>query len=221
VEEVPDADLRRDAAGVSLPPSPISGGSYRGPSPKPDDELRLPGVPTELGQPAQQASFHSLSQYPSDFQPTPNLPSAPASWTQSRPSPETSPPPTAWSQPPVDPPSASAWPHHQPSPSSNVPPTFSTNLPSTAAVASPPVSPPVDSYYTNMAPTASAPGPARPTITPAGSYAPIAAGGPTVDEAAMVGAQKHAKWAISALNFEDVPTAVRELRRALELLGAT
>jgi len=41
-----------------------------------------------------------------------------------------------------------------------------------------------------------------------------------VDEAAMVGAQKHAKWAISALNFEDVPTAVRELRKALELLGA-
>jgi vacuolar protein sorting-associated protein VTA1 len=36
----------------------------------------------------------------------------------------------------------------------------------------------------------------------------------------MAGAQKHAKWAISALNFEDVPTAVRELRRALELLGA-
>ena len=36
----------------------------------------------------------------------------------------------------------------------------------------------------------------------------------------MVGAQKHAKWAISALNFEDVPTAVRELRKALELLGA-
>ncbi|KAJ4156346.1 hypothetical protein NW754_007972 [Fusarium falciforme] len=33
-------------------------------------------------------------------------------------------------------------------------------------------------------------------------------------------AQKHAKWAISALNFEDVPTAVKELRNALALLGA-
>ncbi|KHN95567.1 uncharacterized protein MAM_06624 [Metarhizium album ARSEF 1941] len=33
-------------------------------------------------------------------------------------------------------------------------------------------------------------------------------------------AQKHARWAISALNFEDVPTAVQELRNALALLGA-
>ncbi|KJZ75464.1 hypothetical protein HIM_05160 [Hirsutella minnesotensis 3608] len=33
-------------------------------------------------------------------------------------------------------------------------------------------------------------------------------------------AQKHAKWAISALNFEDVPTAIKELRSALATLGA-
>ncbi|KAG6035770.1 hypothetical protein E4U41_005940 [Claviceps citrina] len=32
-------------------------------------------------------------------------------------------------------------------------------------------------------------------------------------------AQKHAKWAISALNFEDIPTAVQELRNALAVLG--
>lgn len=42
----------------------------------------------------------------------------------------------------------------------------------------------------------------------------------TADDAAMSQAQKHAKWAISALNFEDVPTAIRELRRALDTLGA-
>jgi vacuolar protein sorting-associated protein VTA1 len=40
------------------------------------------------------------------------------------------------------------------------------------------------------------------------------------DDEAMLQAQKHAKWAISALNFEDVPTAVKELRHALEALGA-
>ncbi|PHH75708.1 hypothetical protein CDD80_2165 [Ophiocordyceps camponoti-rufipedis] len=34
-------------------------------------------------------------------------------------------------------------------------------------------------------------------------------------------AQRHAKWAISALNFDDVPTAVKELRNALHKLGAT
>ncbi|KAG7292807.1 hypothetical protein NEMBOFW57_002851 [Staphylotrichum longicolle] len=59
------------------------------------------------------------------------------------------------------------------------------------------------------------------TSSPRAGYAPVQSGGFTADEAAMAGAQKHAKWAISALNFEDVPTAVRELRRALELLGAT
>ena len=31
-------------------------------------------------------------------------------------------------------------------------------------------------------------------------------------------AQKHAKFAVSALGFEDVPTAVDNLRRALALL---
>jgi vacuolar protein sorting-associated protein VTA1 len=33
-------------------------------------------------------------------------------------------------------------------------------------------------------------------------------------------ATKHAKWAISALNFEDSSTAVKELRAALQALGA-
>ncbi|KAH7025394.1 Vta1 like-domain-containing protein [Macrophomina phaseolina] len=40
------------------------------------------------------------------------------------------------------------------------------------------------------------------------------------DDESVMQAQKHAKWAISALNFEDVPTAVKELRIALEALGA-
>ncbi len=40
------------------------------------------------------------------------------------------------------------------------------------------------------------------------------------DEEAVLKAQKHARWAISALNFEDVNTAVKELRGALEALGA-
>lgn len=40
------------------------------------------------------------------------------------------------------------------------------------------------------------------------------------DDEAMTKAQKHARWAISALNFEDVKTAVKELRNALDSLGA-
>ncbi|MCJ1380305.1 hypothetical protein MMC17_003408 [Xylographa soralifera] len=42
----------------------------------------------------------------------------------------------------------------------------------------------------------------------------------STDEEAIMKAQKHARWAISALNFEDVNTAVKELRGALESLGA-
>lgn len=40
------------------------------------------------------------------------------------------------------------------------------------------------------------------------------------DEDSIMQAQKHAKWAISALNFEDSATAVKELRIALQALGA-
>ncbi|KAI1431786.1 Vta1 like-domain-containing protein [Xylaria sp. CBS 124048] len=46
------------------------------------------------------------------------------------------------------------------------------------------------------------------------------AGSYNYDDMAIAQAQKHAKWAISALNFEDVPTAVRELQAALVALGA-
>ena len=47
-----------------------------------------------------------------------------------------------------------------------------------------------------------------------------ASGDFVVDEESIVKAQKHARWAISALNFEDTKTAVKELRVALEALGA-
>ncbi|KAL6715809.1 hypothetical protein ACLMJK_006770 [Lecanora helva] len=44
--------------------------------------------------------------------------------------------------------------------------------------------------------------------------------GYAADEESILKAQKHARWAISALNFEDVNTAVKELRGALESLNA-
>lgn len=58
--------------------------------------------------------------------------------------------------------------------------------------------------------------PAAPTPPPA-----PAPGAYNTDDEAVLAAQKHAKWAISALNFEDVPTAVKELRGALRMLGAS
>ena len=44
--------------------------------------------------------------------------------------------------------------------------------------------------------------------------------GQVVDEDSISQAQKHARWAVSALNFDDVNTAIKELNNALGLLGA-
>ena len=94
-----------------------------------------------------------------------------------------------------------------------------------------------------------APAPSAPTLPPTQPYQPahtrptpntvhhplpssaanIATPAPTVassqvyeaNEEAIHKAQKHARWAISALNFEDVKTAVKELKGALESLGAS
>ena len=61
-----------------------------------------------------------------------------------------------------------------------------------------------------------------PSVAPPAQPPPIAQepGQYITDDAAVAEASKHAKWAISALNFEDVPTAVKELRIALRNLGA-
>lgn len=84
----------------------------------------------------------------------------------------------------------------------------------------PPFVPPPASAFappTPPAPPAAAPiSRAPPVPLPAGPPP----GGYRDDDESVAAAQKHARWAISALNFEDVPTAVRELRGALEKLGA-
>ncbi|CCC07932.1 hypothetical protein SMACR_01495 [Sordaria macrospora] len=225
VEEVQDRDLQRaDAAGVSLPVSPASAG----PSPISEAELKLPGVPSGLSDPApstvsldSDTPVSAPTHNPANYTPEPDLPSAPSALS-SYPDPDISMPdagaagwtPDADRQPPAPP---------------VVPPTFAPNAPSTAAVASPPVNQPTDFYFQNQAPSTPQ-APAVPSLqhvpaplaVPASTYpSSQVTGGFVTDEAAMASAQKHAKWAISALNFEDVPTAVKELRKALELLGAT
>jgi len=222
VEDVPDAEIKRDAAGVSLPHSPASMTS--------GGDLKLPGVPTELGPPASQPGYFDSETIPSpvspplpDLQASPDLPPAPSGWNQPGNGPDIPSAPTGW--PTHPPPSGPDWgsaqsPYHQSVAPPPVPPTFATSPHTTAPVAPPPVSPPISSYYTNIVPTAHGSRPAVPPVATPTRYAPVAAPA-SVDEASIVNAQKHAKWAISALNFEDVNTAVRELRKALEMLGAT
>ncbi|KAL2849171.1 Vta1 like-domain-containing protein [Aspergillus pseudoustus] len=63
---------------------------------------------------------------------------------------------------------------------------------------------------------------------PATPSAPVAAAPPpsaqtnpqNIDDQAISQAQKHARWAVSALSFDDVDTAIKELRNSLKLLGA-
>lgn len=74
---------------------------------------------------------------------------------------------------------------------------------------------PVVPQVSNILPAQPNPAPIReeaPAAVPVGQY--------KTDDASMRDATKHAKWAVSALNFEDVETAVKELHIALKSLGA-
>ncbi|KKY24999.1 hypothetical protein UCRPC4_g02170 [Phaeomoniella chlamydospora] len=99
------------------------------------------------------------------------------------------------------------------------PPPLAPSLPSQTSVAPSQQTmsiPPPQSFY-NTQPAV----PQPPVVVSQPQRVPAASNVPEVlDEEAMLTAQKHARWAISALNFEDVGTAIKELRGALEALGA-
>lgn len=153
-------------------------------------------------------------------------PQAPAEQHQSEPfvpSPMSTSPP-----PPAEPLFPSQPPHFTPQPTPAITPQLPPQFTSFAPPPQPPqpVNPSVPPAWT--APTAPvppavaspihAPAPIAPPPIPklGGSGSPRAA----VDQKSMAQAQKHAKFAISALNFDDVPTAVKELQNALATLGA-
>jgi vacuolar protein sorting-associated protein VTA1 len=132
--------------------------------------------------------------------------------------------------------SASPPPPHQPSPPS---PTLSTtssrraphnfkSLPgpdfAQASIPSVPQNPPSQHrpYYPQhqyLQPS-SMPQPSQPPIDDYSRKPSLYSNKPIPDDEDMAKAQKHAKWAISALNFEDHETAIRELKNALESLHA-
>lgn len=115
----------------------------------------------------------------------------------SQPAPQVAPAPDfAKPQPPVVPPPAS-----KPQ-ARNVPATKPLWSSSVASSRSATPQPPAQTASTFQAP------PSAPTASTA-----------QVDDMAIADAQKHARWAISALNFEDVPTAIKELQVALRALG--
>lgn len=124
--------------------------------------------------------------------------------------------------------------HHRPNPSNEFQsfPPPSTMPPTNPAPAPAPHN--VDSFYN--APSAGGPshfvppsGPGRevpyqpqPVATPPlaapATYNQAPSHG--IDDQAISQAQKHARWAVSALTFDDVNTAIKELRNSLKHLGA-
>lgn len=107
-------------------------------------------------------------------------------------------------------------------------PDSATPIPTSSAFASIPTG---SSHLSSILASPPSQSSSQPTILPSSSRSPAALGrvppshakSPisfVPDEEAIAKAQKHARWAISALNFEDISTAVSELRGALRTLGA-
>lgn len=74
--------------------------------------------------------------------------------------------------------------------------------------------PPPQPYTPPVAPVAARPPPPAPQL-----YEPQAPPATGLDPMRISEIQKHARWAISALNYEDVDTAKKELQLALSMLG--
>lgn len=127
-------------------------------------------------------------------------------------------PPPEVDEPNIPPPSSAPVPSYRPTPSSASAPAFHQQPPSALRQA------PTSTVQPLPAPSAGvrqAPPPRH--MAPAPLAPRPISGQPDylTDEESILKAQKHARWAISALNFEDTNTAVKELRGALEALGAS
>jgi vacuolar protein sorting-associated protein VTA1 len=85
------------------------------------------------------------------------------------------------------------------------------------------------SFYDTPAASAPIPPPTAPTFVPTPAANVPVAPAPYVppqpshglDDNTVQMAQKHARWAVSALTFDDVDTAIKELRSSLKCLGAS
>lgn len=205
VEDVSDAGEEPKRPTVSTEQPPLPSPSHDGYFPSPTD-----GVPPEPFAP----SPLSHSPVTGPGAPPPPLSLSPEPGSQNPP-----PPPSDPSQQPF-----TAFPVVQsPAADPSAPPSWTTTptVPHPASSNPPPVMPAPSAPQVFTPPT---PAPAPVTVpisTPAAAPAfPTGNEGTSASMKDMAQAQKHAKWAISALNFEDVPTAIKELRNALAALGA-
>jgi vacuolar protein sorting-associated protein VTA1 len=191
------------------------GGGYFPEVPTFTSESRDSTLPTapphdiiDLGLPDQPSAPPGSRPAPGDFEsfPPPTIPDEP----------HLPPPPQDFyhqAPPPIHPPPPQHPTYHSP-PTSHPPPTQQhlyqapPTYPQQPTFQPPPqpYQPPQQKYI---------PPPAPVQAPPASRNTPL-----NTDDMAIAKAQKHARWAISALNFEDAETAVKELRAALQTLGA-
>ncbi|KAI0203568.1 Vta1 like-domain-containing protein [Astrocystis sublimbata] len=234
VEDVPDDGTapRGPASGYSLhAPAPVSApNSPLPPTASMPDQvspMAPPDVPTQEPGSYFPSSSSATAQSPLDLPSTTSMPPPGSAGRSVLGSPPIIPSPS--SHDPSAPPSV---PHAAPSGPSS-PQDFYHPPPQHQAAPQPPYIPPPQHHTPSQAPLPppqnyrapytqpivpkAAPVPAPPPAQPTTSNS---TGGYNSDEMAIVQAQKHAKWAISALNFEDVDTAVKELQEALVTLGA-
>ncbi|KAH0494520.1 hypothetical protein TgHK011_001137 [Trichoderma gracile] len=183
-------------------------------SPPPPRAASVEEVP-DGGEPSSRQEAASEGYFPPPPPPPPQL--AEPDTEPFVPSPMSTSPPPVDSQPPPPPQLPSQFTSFAPPPpppepvNPSIPPSWTApTVTVPPAVASPtPLSAPV---------SAPVPAPAAPPATSLGGGGAVH---PSVaDQKSIAQAQKHAKWAISALNFDDIPTAVQELRNALATLGA-
>ncbi|OAL27651.1 hypothetical protein AYO20_09724 [Fonsecaea nubica] len=219
-----------DTADISPlePPSerkPSIGGNYFPVVPSEPAEPALPSPPTTVGDAALDlpAAPSGLGKVNTDIPPAPSEPSLTSARSELGAALNL---PTRHQSPPLPP-------HRHGTPllpapidsSHQIPPNFQPQVPPPQLPVNPPQIrqargpvPPIPHQQQTPASIA-APSPIHPTRIAAVSSPQPQPVSVEVDEEAILKAQKHARWAISALNFEDVPTAIQELRGALASLG--
>ncbi|KAJ5787974.1 hypothetical protein N7457_002964 [Penicillium paradoxum] len=202
IEEIPDESDRfgRDLARKSiLDESLHPSRTTSAPRPPVASEPEIPSVPRNApGSPPQWMDVDSSNSGGLE------LPSTPATIGGGSPSvpnlPDT---PTAFQSFPPPPTDSSA---------STADPASFYDTPSASAPVRPPTQPPAVPKFV-PAPAAQAPVVPAPYIPPQPSHG--------IDDNSVQLAQKHARWAVSALTFDDVDTAIKELRNSLKCLGAS
>ncbi|KAL4898203.1 DUF605-domain-containing protein [Aspergillus ambiguus] len=166
-----------------------------------DEPLTLPSAPATIT--SSSTSVPRLPDTPADIgvpHPHPSDDSKPADSFQSFPPPATLP-----SQSPVMPPQDVRDFYNQPSVPPSPAPAPAQSPSGSAPMMPPPARPHVPAAAPHVAPAA----PSASQMNPQ-----------SIDDQGIALAQKHARWAVSALAFDDVNTAIKELRNSLRYLGA-